>query len=182
MSNPSPFLDRIRQVFRPTQRGVVGLVDDLLGSCQKQELQLDWHDGQCRVRAIGAEPEESIEVPVSKSVFRAVLARLAALCNERKPASVSPYGGKGELTIGVDRATICSVAFTNTPDTQHLRLTRIQKDHEEGGRLSGKPLLPNEDGIYQGWLSYVNLKGNGEEGYRADSDPPHHTFPSIQAL
>jgi len=134
MSDPSPFLQLIRQVFRPTQHGVVGLVDDLLELCQEQGLQLDWHADQCRVRSIGVEPEESIEVPVPKSVFRAVLARLAALCNERNPRSVSPYGGEGELTVGVDPATVCRVAFTNTPGTQRVQLTRIQQDDRAGER------------------------------------------------
>jgi hypothetical protein len=128
MSDPSKFLQLIRQVFRPTQRGVAGLVDDLLELCQEQGLQLDWHADQCRVRSIGAEADESIEVPVPKSVFRAVLARFAALCNERNPGSVSPYGGEGELTVGVDPATVCRVAFTNTLATQRVQLTRIQQD------------------------------------------------------
>jgi hypothetical protein len=137
MSNPTPFLDRIRQIFRPTQRGVVGMVDDLLGLCQNQELQLDWHADRCHVCTIGAEPEESIEVPIPKSVFRAVLARLAALCNERNPASVSPYGGEGELIVGVDPATVCRVAFTNTPDAQCVRLTRIENEPIDSLLLEG---------------------------------------------
>ncbi len=144
MSNPSPLLDRICQVFQPTQRAVVGLVDDLLGLSREQDFQLDWHDDQCRVRTIGAEPEESIAVPVAKSVFRAVLARRAALCNERNPASVSPYGGEGELTVGVDPATVCRAAFTNTPGAQRARLTRIVNEAIDGllleGLDSGEPI------------------------------------------
>jgi hypothetical protein len=123
-------LELVRHVFRPTQRGVVGLVDDLLGLCREQELQLDWHADQCRVRAIGEESEESIEVALPKSVFRAILARLAALCNERNPGSASPYGGEGELTAGVDPDTLYRVVFTNTPDSQRVHLTRIQTGHE----------------------------------------------------
>jgi hypothetical protein len=139
MSDPSPFFESIREVFQPTERGVVGLVDDLLGLSQEQDLQLDWHDDQCRVRAIGAEREESIEVPLPKSAFRAALARLAALCNERNPGSTSPYGGEGELTIGVDPTTICRVAFTNTAGVQSVRLARIQSDNQLSPRQSGKP-------------------------------------------
>ncbi len=139
MNNPSQSSELIRQVLRPTQRGVVGLVNDLLVLCRAQELQLDWHADRCRVRASGFEPEEFIEVPLPKSVFRAVLARLAALCDEHNPGSVSPYGGEGELTVGGDPATVCRVTFTNTPGVQSARLTRIQRDNQEGGRQSGKP-------------------------------------------
>jgi hypothetical protein len=128
MSNPLPFAESIRQAFQPTKRGVIGVVDDLLGLCQKQEIQLDWHANQCRVRSVGLDPQESIAVPLPKTVFRALLARLAALCNERNPGSVSPYGGEGELTVGVNPATVCRVTFTNTPREQRVQLTRIQKD------------------------------------------------------
>ena len=74
MSDPSPFPEVIRQVFRPTERGLVGLVNDLLGLCQEVGLELDWRAGQCRVRSIGVEPEEYVEVQLPKSVFRAILA------------------------------------------------------------------------------------------------------------
>ena len=132
MNNPSSSLEVFGQVFRPTQRGVAGLVDDLLRLCPEPGLELDSSADRCRVRSIGAEPEESAEVPLPESVFRAVLARLAALCNERDPGSVSPYGGEGELMVGVDPSAICRVAFTNTSSAHQVRLTRIQKDHAVG--------------------------------------------------
>jgi len=128
MNEPSPFLQSIRQTLEPTPRGVVGLVDDLLELCHAQGIQLDWRAGLCRVRSIGMEPEESVEVPVPKSVFRALLARLATLCNDRNPGSISPYGGEGELTVDVDPVTVCRVAFTNTPDEQRVQLSRIERD------------------------------------------------------
>ena len=112
---------------------MVGLVDDLLQLCSTQGLEVDWHANLCRVRSVAVEPEESIRLPIPHSVFRAALARLAALCNEQKPGSVSPYGGDGELTVvGDDHPTVCRVAFTNTPSTQHVRLTPIRPDNEAG--------------------------------------------------
>jgi hypothetical protein len=92
----------------------------LLRICQDRGLQLDWHAGQCRICSIGVVPEEAIEVPLPKSVFRAILARLAALCDERSPGSVSPYGGVGELAVGVAPAILRAVAFTNTPGEQRV--------------------------------------------------------------
>jgi hypothetical protein len=70
-----------------------------------------------------AAPQESIEVPLPRSVFRAILARIAALCGERMPNPVSPYGGEGELAIGTNPPTVFQVAFSNTPDEQRLEIT-----------------------------------------------------------
>jgi hypothetical protein len=125
MNESSPTLEPIEQVFRHAHAGVVGLVHNLLGACREQGLDLDWHDGQCRVRSLASGPAEWTEVPLPESVFRAVLARLAVLCNERSPGSVSPYGGEGELIISGDTRTICRVALVNTASAQRVRLTPI---------------------------------------------------------
>ncbi len=131
MKNPSPFPERLQRAFEPTQRGVVGVVHDLLGLCAEQGLELDWQANRCRVRSLGAEPQESTEIPLPKSVFRAILARVAALCNERIPNSVAPYGGEGELSDRTDPARVFRVAFTNTPGEQRLEIIRIA-DHKNG--------------------------------------------------
>src|SRR4051812_32293134 len=115
-------LDAVR-TFTHTPRGVLGIVEDLLGLAQEQGLRLDWHANQCRVRLLGAEPQELTEVSLPKAVFRAILARLAALCNERTPNSVSPYGGEGELSVGANPPTVFRVAFTNTPGEQRLEVS-----------------------------------------------------------
>jgi hypothetical protein len=140
MNKPSLFSERLQRAFEPTQHGVVGLVDHLLDLCQEQGLQLDWRDDRCRVRPLGAQPQEPTEIPLPKSVFRAILARMAALCNERIPNSVSPYAGEGELSIGTNPSTIFRVAFTNTPGEQRLEVRRLAADedgesfHSEGER------------------------------------------------
>jgi hypothetical protein len=128
MNNRSPFPERFQRAFEPTQRSVVGLVDDLLSLCQEQGLQLDWQANRCRVRPLGAQPQESTEIPLPKSVFRAILARMAALCNERIPDSVSPYGGEGELSVCNDPPTVFRVAFINTPGEQRLEVRRLTDD------------------------------------------------------
>jgi len=98
------------------------LVDDLLAVCLEHGLQLDWQADRCRVRSFGGGWEESIDVPLRKSVFRAILARVATLCNERIPNSVSPYGGQGELSVGANRPAVFRVTFANTPTEQKLEL------------------------------------------------------------
>jgi len=137
MSSPSNLAELMSPVFVPTQRGVVGLVDELLRICRERGLDLQWHEGQCRVRSMGAVPEETFEVALPKSAFRTVLARLAALCNARSPRSVSPYGGEGEIAIGADPAVILSVTFTNTPEEQRVRLMLVEKTEGQEPARSG---------------------------------------------
>jgi hypothetical protein len=121
MSSPPLSSGGLRRVLAHPGHGVVGLVDDLLGLCRDQGLQLDWRADCCRVRSLVGGAEEVVDVAFRKSVRRAILARVAALCNERRPNSVSPYGGQGELSIG-DPATVFRVSFTNTPDEQWFQL------------------------------------------------------------
>jgi hypothetical protein len=122
MSTTSQVSDEFRRALVHPTRGVAGLVDDLLGVCQKHGLQLDWQADRCRVRSFGGEWEELVDVPLRKSVFRAILARVAALCNERTPNSVSPYGGHGQLAVGADPRSVFRVTFANTPAEQKLEL------------------------------------------------------------
>jgi hypothetical protein len=134
MNHPAPFSERLQRAFEPTRRGVVGLVDDLLGLCREQGLELDWRAGRCRVRPLEGRPQESTEIPLPKSVFRSILARMAALCNERISDSVSPYGGEGDISVGTDPPTNFRVAFTNTPGEQRLKVRRLV-DRENGATI-----------------------------------------------
>jgi class 3 adenylate cyclase len=134
MNQRLPFPERLQKAFDPTARGVVGVVDELLGLCREQGLQFDWHANRCRVRPLGGEPQEPIEVPLQKTVFRAILARMAALCNERAPNSTSPYGGNGECTVGANPATVFRVTFTNTPGEQRLE---VRRKGSEGPAMNG---------------------------------------------
>lgn len=125
MNPGSPLSERVQRAFEPTGSGVVGLVDALLDACPEQGLQLHWHAGRCCVRPLGAPTQGSTEMPLPKSVFRAVLARMAALCNERIPDSVSPYGGEGDVSIDTQPPKVFHVAFTNTPGEQRLEVRRL---------------------------------------------------------
>lgn len=121
-----PTADRLREVFRPTPRGAVGLVDDLLELCRGGPIRIEYDDGRCHVRLAGADPTA---VPLPKSAFRAALARVAALCNERVPGSVTPYRGVGELA---DPHAAYRGVFINTPDEQRLDLSQVGDVHANG--------------------------------------------------
>jgi hypothetical protein len=125
MSTASQASEVLRRTLLHPSRGVVGLVDDLLTVCREQGLQLDWQGNRCRVRSVGGDGEEVMDVPLRKSVFRAILARVAVLCNERAPNSVSPYGGRGELSAGTNPPAVFRVTFANTPAEQKLELLAV---------------------------------------------------------
>lgn len=126
MSITSPLPTVLRTALTHPTRGIAGVVDDLLAACRESGLQLDWQTDRCRVRSGGGDAEELVDVPLRRSVFRAILARVAALCNERSPNSVSPYGGQTELSLGANPARVVRVTFTNTPDEQRLELSQVQ--------------------------------------------------------
>jgi hypothetical protein len=122
MSTTSQVYDELRRILGHPTGGVVGLVDDLLAVCQKHGLHLDWQADRCRVRSIGGDWEELNDIRLRKSVFRAILARVAALCNEQTPNSVSPYGGQGLLSVGANPPSVFRITFANTAAEQKLEL------------------------------------------------------------
>ena len=136
------FTERVQNVFRPTSRGVVGLVDDLLSLCRLHQLRLHFADGHCSVQRLGADDADAIRVPIPKSVFRAALARIAAICNEQRPSSVTPYRGEGEVVVPSPLSTDCAapstcyVAFTNTPSEQSLEMRFSRSSAGDGNRFT----------------------------------------------
>ena len=93
MSSATSFLESVREAFRPTDRGVVGLVDNLLQLCSTQGLEADWHADLCRVRTVAVEPEESIDLTIPRSVIRAALARFGLFATSISPVRSRPTEG-----------------------------------------------------------------------------------------
>jgi hypothetical protein len=123
MSDPSALASNLTRALTTPTNGVLGLVDDLLSAARDHDLRLRWQAGQCEISAPKAVPPVRVEVPLPKSVVRAALARVAALCNERVPNSVTPYRGRGEVAVGASPAAAIHVRFVNTPDEQSLELS-----------------------------------------------------------
>jgi hypothetical protein len=136
MNMPLTSPERLSRALTTPARGILGLVEDLLAMSREHGLQLDWQAGHCRVRFLEGGPAAWIEVPLRKSVVRAALARVAVLCNQRNPNSVSPYGGQGELLAGADPTTAIRVTFVNTPDEQSLELTPLRNAASPASRAS----------------------------------------------
>jgi hypothetical protein len=107
--------------------GVVGMVDDLFVIGSEHDLRIEWRDGACHVRLREPSSEATVEVPLPKSVFRAALARISVLCNERFPNTVSSYGGSGKLLAPGSTDVELRVAFSNTPTAQKVELSRGER-------------------------------------------------------
>ncbi len=145
MIHSNLFAERVQTAFQPTPRGVVGLVDDLLSLCRLYQLRINFQDGHCAIHRLGADPQDSLDIPVPKSVFRAALARIAAICNEQHPESVTPYRGEGNIAVlppvsqcseKVVPPSTCFVSFTNTPSDQHLEMRFSSSSAGDGNRFT----------------------------------------------
>ena len=123
MNATSTLSDSLRLAFEPPATGFVGIVDNLLSICRGGTLEIVWHAGACRAKIRQGVTEESVEIPFRKSVFRAMLARIAALCNELEADSVSPYAGEGKLSVASEFPSLFQVTFVNTPDEQILAIS-----------------------------------------------------------
>ena len=122
MNATSPLSEKFHQILTHPAEGVVGLVDALFVLCNQHSLQLDWQHNEIRVRHALGDWEEVFDLPLRKSVFRAILARIAVLCKERSANAVSPYGGQGELLVTGSPPVLYQVNFTNTATEQRLQL------------------------------------------------------------
>ena len=149
----SQSIDLLREVLAHPARGIAGLVEELLLVCARHDLELDWRPECLRVRSRGGDWEELSGTSVRPSVFRAILARVAVLCNEFKhsdfePEPVSPYGVDGDClatlaisapdsmaclldgsnsarsSAGVESPIEFNIQFSNTPARQSLKLWR----------------------------------------------------------
>jgi hypothetical protein len=112
----------LRRTLDQPQSGIVSLVDAILNLCRGHNFQLDWQADRCLVRPLGGDWEEVTDLPIRKSVFRAILARISVLCNEQLPNAISPYGGRARLTVGENPSGVFQVIWTNSPAQQRLEI------------------------------------------------------------
>ncbi|MBY0229716.1 MAG: hypothetical protein K2W96_10590 [Gemmataceae bacterium] len=110
--------------------GVLGIVDGVLALAADSPLRLEFVEGGCKAAAGGREAT----MPFRRSVFRAMLARIAVLSDEQAPGSFSPYGGIGTVLAGPARVRLKAV-FSNTTQTQALDLQPVAEP------LNGKALV-----------------------------------------
>ncbi len=129
-------------IMQPTD-GVVGIVDEVIARCQRNEICVVWSDDKCRVRYKGSNEEKVIDVPLRKSIFRLILARVAAVCSEKDCDSFSPYGGHGELPAGANSECSMKAVWVNTLQEQRLELTPVAVT---GMNSSAAALVPKDAG------------------------------------
>jgi len=129
MKTATALAEALAKAFDPPASGFVGIVDNLLQLCRGGDMELAWRSNACHVRIRQGTAEETLDLPLRKSVLRAMLARIAALCNQRQPGSVSPYGGRGEIHLGTDaHQAVIFADFVNTAAQQSARLAHLSHD------------------------------------------------------
>ena len=148
MKTTLPLAESLKSIITRPPGGIVELVDELLSLCGEHGIRLDWKGNRCGFKTPQSNVETVLEVLVPKSVFRAILARVAVLCNNHKADAVSSYGGKSEILLGSKPRSLYQVDFLNTADEQHLQLapsdtlseksfSSITQDREnDSGRLA----------------------------------------------
>ena len=93
MNTTTEISSLLRRALDQSGSGIAGVVEAILNLCREYNLQLDWRANRCSIRPVGGDWEEVADLRIRKSVFRAILARIAVLCNEQSPDDVSCYGG-----------------------------------------------------------------------------------------
>lgn len=119
MNIPTDIVEILRGT-RPMPKGIVGLVDDLLDACNRQRFRLTWRGDSCTFSRMDDGREFAVATNLRAGVFRAALARMAALSRDQLGESLSPYGGEGVLSAN---GSEFAISFSNTRDDQHLELT-----------------------------------------------------------
>ncbi len=110
-------LSEILQNALDSRDNLIEVVDGLLRVCAENDMHLRMLADSGLFRSTNrGRAEHAFKNPLTKSRFRAVLARIALLCNEATPGSASPYGGMGTVPISPDRLESVYVSFANTPD------------------------------------------------------------------
>jgi hypothetical protein len=90
-ANRRSLAESFRRVFESTpDNGVIGLADSILELCPFEGLRLDWRDNECRIQLGNGNGLGEVSVPFRKAVFRALLARMFALCQENTTGTINP--------------------------------------------------------------------------------------------
>ena len=74
--------DRLQQAFVPTQRGIVGLTEQLLNACVGSDVEFERVGDRVVCHWTENGDTHDATVPLPPTAFRAILARIAMLCNE----------------------------------------------------------------------------------------------------
>ncbi len=119
---------RLRAALANPGDGIVGLVDSLLACCVEDRVHVEFGEDVLCVYFQNCCAKSPVSIP--KPVLRAMIARVAVLCNEQTPNAVSPYGGEGALSVSAKPGALLKAVFANTTDQQHLTLTTLKTSFE----------------------------------------------------
>jgi hypothetical protein len=134
--------DYLQRAFAPTQRGIAGLTEQLLAACVGGNVEFERVEDRCVCRWTVSGDIQEAPAPVPPAAFRTILARIAVLCNQRNPNSVTPYGGQGLLALKGPPSTVFQVTFVNTPNKQQMTLKSLGAEALDA--VATKPVLEGQ--------------------------------------
>jgi hypothetical protein len=118
----TPIAQRLEAKFAtPTERGIIGLVNDVLLLCAEHGVEFECDGERCTLHSRQDASEESCPLTFNRSILRAGLAYISALCKKQSPTS--PYGGQGTIVIANEPQKSLEIVFVNTSSEQSLRIT-----------------------------------------------------------
>jgi len=124
MNATTSYLDELQALLLQPTRSIIEIVDRLLSISLEHHLQIDWRENTLRVHQ-GDGDWEQLKVSIRKSIFRAILARLATLANESTPNSVSLYEGRGKVSVSDHPDLLIHFSFSNSLGDQWLELAAV---------------------------------------------------------
>ncbi|MGH9676459.1 MAG: hypothetical protein ACRD36_05100, partial [Candidatus Acidiferrum sp.] len=147
MSTASAYSEKLQKAMVNPTGGVVGLVHELLSVCGEHALEVDWRGAILRVRAQKGDWEDLIDTALRQSIKRAILSRVAVLCNERNPNSMSSYGGESVLRLTPSSPKSFRVVIVNTTEEQVLHLIPEVESNSESLGTRGVGFSENAKNI-----------------------------------
>jgi hypothetical protein len=116
----SDVFDAIIDLFQKPQLGCVAIVDGILKIACKFPLKFEWAEDRCQLQILNS--DQQTKMPIRKSTFRAIIARVATIASEKSFLAFNPSVGDENFSIGADVDIGLAARFENSPDRQMLEL------------------------------------------------------------
>ena len=121
--NTTELNHRLKQILQPSPSGVVGMADALLELCFRECIEIRATNfGITSRQANGTETNVIVNPWPRSSVFRAILARIIARCNDYSVDSVPIYGGDGIWARSMDEVSQLRISVSNTTSDSRIHI------------------------------------------------------------
>lgn len=114
---------RINETVERSPTIVDGVMELLLRLSDEWVIELWWCDNRCMARSANSLQSVDSNIEIPRSVFRAILARVAVLCSLADNTPCSPYQGAGRIDLPTEGFAV-EVSYSNRSAEQWIKLRR----------------------------------------------------------